>query len=464
MRYILWIMFLIAIIGLVTLNPIYGQTLKAEAWSDSEDKARSGALASLSQSIYVRVETNVIDTEGEENFQTFARTVKEITTTSNLPLLGTSYLPVERKGRDYKVTVLLDPNRALPLYEDRLNDMLSALRGAAEYLTTGADPLLRYSQLIQARSVLEEFEIHRFIYLALGGTKPFSTPMTEGQISTALHNLTAAFDDLGLALKYHSARFSNYPMIYLYYPALYPSKEVTQFSRIIHDRLSTMLRNTENIETAQYYLRSSYEVTKTGINLTLRLVNPAGKIEAAEFIKLNPPAYEHYEYMPRNFNVAQSIASGELISNKLQVQFTGIDGSDQLFFTAGDKAGFKIRSNLPVEYYIIGHNHSSEGVYSYLIELNTGFIGRINPDQTNRWIQLPEFEVTAPFGVEMLQVIASTGDLSKSLPPAKYDSKYGLYKISDDPSDAVVLTRGLRPVAKEVETTEATLNMTIVEK
>ncbi len=455
---------LLLVLSICLGSVLWGQILRAEGWGDSEDGARSGALASLSQSIYVRVETNVIDTEGEVNFRTFARTVKEITTTSNLPLLGTSYLPVEKKGKDYKITVLLDPGRALPLYEDRLNALQSALKDATQYLTADADPVLRYNQLLQARSVLEEFEIHRFIYLALGGKKPFSAPMTERQISAALHTLTAAFDDLELALKFHGARFSNYPLIYLHYPALYPSKEVTQFSRIIHDRLSTMLPSTENIETAHYYLRSSYEVTKTGINLTLRLVNPAGRIEQAEFIKLNPPAYEQYEYTPRNFNVAQSIASGELISNKLQVQFAGISGSDQLFYTAGDIAGFKIRSNLPVEYYIIGHNHSSEGVYSYLIYLGSGFIGRINPDQTNRWIQLPEFDVTAPFGVETLQVIASTGDLSKSLPPAKYDSKFGLYKISDNPSDAVFLTRGLKPVAKEVETTEATLTMTIVEK
>ncbi|MBM4403973.1 MAG: hypothetical protein FJ042_06305 [Candidatus Cloacimonetes bacterium] len=451
-------------ICLMVFCQLGGQVLKGEAWGDSEDRARNGALASLSQSIYVKVETTITATEGEENFRAFARTVKEVTTTSNLPLLGTTFTPVEKKGREFKVTVMLDPARALSLYEDRLSALQKDLDEAAQFLKDGGDAVLRYNRLIKANGELEEFDIYRFIYLALGGKKTYTVPLTQSQISSALHKLTATFDDLELALKHHITRIINYSMIYVHYPALYPSKEVTQFSRIVRDRLIAMLKVTENLEQAQYHLRSSYEITEEGMVLTLRLVSPEGKIEQAEFIRLSPPAYQAYRYMPSNFDVAQSIASGELISNKLLVQFSGLDGSDQLFFVKGDLAGFKIRANMPVEYYIIGHNYSAEGVYSYLLPLKSGFIGRINSDQVNRWIQLPEFEVIEPFGVETLQVIASTGDLSKSLPPVVRDHKNGLYKITGDPSTAVFRTRGLTPPQEEVETAEATLTMTLMEK
>jgi len=67
--------------------------------------------------------------------------------------------------------------------------------------------------------------------------------------------------------------------------------------------------------------------------------------------------------------------------------------------------------------------------------------------------------VTEPFGVETLQVIASTGSLQGSIPPYRKDN-YGLLHISNDPRDAVSLTRGLILSRKEVETTETSLTIT----
>lgn len=438
--------------------------LSAEGYGECEVTARSSALGNLSQNLYVQVEANILSVDEEVDEQVFSRIVRKINTTSNLPLLGTTFLPVTRTQRDYQVTVFLEPQNALPLYEDGLQQLHTALEEAVTYLEPNHDDLFRYNRLLKAKTDLEEFEVKRFIYLALGGSKEFSPPLTEARLSAALNELTSDFDDLQLAVEHHIEKFLPYSQVYINYPAVYPSKEVTQLSRIIHNKLVSYLQTTEQLNAADYYLRSSYEIAGNGIVLSIRLVDRKGNIQQAEVIRLNPPAYQDFDFQPRTMDLARQIETGELISNRLNVQLAGLSGSDQLFYTQGERVNLKIKANLPVEYYIIVHTHTDEGVYSYLLELSPTFTGRISADQVNRWVELAEFEVVEPFGVETLHVFASTGSLQNSLPPVEQDTQYGLYKISDNPQAAVRLTRGLRPVAREVETAETTLTVTTMER
>ena len=107
-----------------------------------------------------------------------------------------------------------------------------------------------------------------------------------------------------------------------------------------------------------------------------------------------------------------------------------------------------IKMNRPGYFYIVVHTLKKEEKYSYILDFftsndNRKFIYTVSADDVNKWIMLPEFEVVPPFGVETLQVIASTNDLFNKVPSTTYDTKTELYKISDEPKKAVALTRGL---------------------
>lgn len=440
------------------------QEIGEKGIGDTEEQARSAALANLSSRLYVQVEAKITEVSGEENYKSYARTFKEITTSSNLPILGHKFLPSEKIKKEYVVSVVLEAAKALPLYEDKLNSLLIALNEAKPLIEKNKGDSFAYEQLLSAKNKLEEFDTHRFIYRALGGRKEFLAPFTEGQLATALNALLSDFEDLEQALKVSVKKLAKYSKIYAFYPSVYPSEEVTGFSRAVHGYLLTLLATTEKPEAAQFYLRSSYEIHKSGINLTLRLIDLKANILESVLIKLKPKAYADYEVQPKTYDLAQQIATGEIISNKLNISLAGLDGNSQLFFTKGQTAQFKIKANLPAEYFIVVHTHTREGVYSYLLELSPTFTKRIPAEDTNRWMILDPFEVVAPFGVETLQVFATTGDISKMLPPVKRDPITGLYKISDNPRDAVALTRGLKPKAKQVETTEANLTITTMEK
>lgn len=458
-KYLMVILFMISFINNLFANP-----LSAIGYGDNEEQAKRDALSNLSNNLYVHVDVAITSILGEEDGKAYSRIVKQVTTESNLPLLGTRFLPVEKQSKGYKITVSLEPEQAVPLYRNKLHSLHNTLTTLSIYLKPTHDSELRYDRLLEAKKHLEEYENLRYIYLALNGEINFQAPMTLEQINKVLYELTNEYDDLTLALKLSSDKMKTYEDIYIFYPSVYPSKETTQFSRVVKNILTSYLQTIENVENARYYLLTSYEIFKNGISLNLRLINNKGNILESDIIKLNSKAYKHYEYQPKTIDLAQQIEMGELISNKLNVQISGIYGSNQLFYTKDEIVQLKIKSNLPVEYFIIVHTHNDQGVYSYLLELNPAFINRIPIDQCNRWIKLPEFQVQEPFGVETLHVFASTGNIKRMLPSVKFDNNTGLYTISDNPVQAILLTRGLKPVSHKIVVAETSLTLTTMSK
>lgn len=458
MKQIAWLLILLGLAG-----GLFSLSLSAEGYGGSEESARSSALANLSQLLYVRVDARVTDLLREENSKVFERTVKEVTTSSNLPILGASFSVEKQKKNEYKVKVLLDPQRALPLYGEKLSILQQRLAQTGMYLEPTGDAALRFEKLLQARRDLEEFELYRFIHLTLGGKAYVDPPFSEQFVDKALHELISVFSDLDLGLKLNVGPFSEYEMIFVFYPSVYPSDETTGFARAVRDRLQGLLASCERPESAAWYLRSSYDIKEDRIDLHLRLTDKNGSVVRSALVTFGPQAYRQYEYEPRTLDIAKLMDMGELVSNDLSVKLQGAGGANQLFFTKGQKVQLQIKANLPCDYYIVVHSHTGWGIYSYLLELGRDPVGRISADLCNRWVELPEFEVTDPFGVETLQVIASTGSLQESIPPYRRDT-YGLLRISNDPRDAVALTRGLALVRKEVETTEANLTITTLEQ
>jgi len=125
--------------------------------------------------------------------------------------------------------------------------------------------------------------------------------------------------------------------------------------------------------------------------------------------------------------------------------------------------------NSPGYFYVASHNTTEN--MSYLLELNESqgkraFLRYVNADEVNRWLSLGEFEVTAPFGTENLQLIASSKDLINNLPSVKFDPELELYVVgAKSAEDAVIKTRGLKPKrSKKVKSSEATLTVTMMAK
>lgn len=135
--------------------------------------------------------------------------------------------------------------------------------------------------------------------------------------------------------------------------------------------------------------------------------------------------------------------SGVIVSNDFKGVIKTNKGSRNDIFYAGDEVEIYVLLNRTGYYYVLGKMNIDGEEQTYILDIEeaTGmdkFVGHVSGENSNKWISLGAFEVEAPFGVENLQLIASSKPF-ESLPQHYYDDKYGYYFL-----DKKNETRGLK--------------------
>ena len=231
------------------------------------------------------------------------------------------------------------------------------------------------------------------------------------------------------------------------------------------DNVERQLKTKQDVLEGEYQLKGSYEIINDGVSVTYRVIDPRGATAATRIAKLSLEAVKNIEYQPASLDFDKLLHEGYVVSNDFKAQLNTNHGKDGLVFTAGEMVELFAKMNNPGYFYLVSHNTTD--AMSYVLELNEAqgkraFLRYVNADEVNRWLSLGEFEVSAPYGVENLQMVASSKDLIDHLPNVKYDPKLELYVVSAaSTSDAVAKTRGLKPKRTEgVKSSEATLTFT----
>jgi len=469
-------LFYLAVLCLMlSIMQLCAVTLSATGFGDSPEQAKANALNELSSRIYVKVQSTLIDINSEESYNikqhSYAKIFKEITLESNLPIMGAEYsAPIKQHGQ-YSITTSLNSETALPLYEAKQKDLIKEMQIAKTAISGTQSTEVSYQQLLAAKALLESYTIINLIYTALGGKLEQEAPFTENEISNAIAKLQQAYDDLQFALKSAAHSFSTFKNVYPYYSSVYPSDEVTQFSRLVQSTLANLVNSVSEPQKANYYLTSSYEIMADKLVLNLRLIDKNGSLKAGSVLNLNPPAYRNTDYLPKSLDIAKAITMKELITSDLSIELSTLQGKNILLYTAGQEVKLMVKANQPCQFYIASHVHQADDkVYSYLLELypnaanDARFIYNIPAENCNRWIMLSDFVAKEPFGVEILHIIATTGEIEKMIPSTKIDKETGLYKLSDKPREAIVAMRGLTPKAKGTETAESNLTLTVMKE
>lgn len=461
----LWLT-LAAFISILQLCAI---VLSGSGVGDTPEQAKNNALSELSSTIFVQVQSKLVETNSEENYRLSSKTLKEITLESNLPIMGAEYsIPTKQKGR-YTVIASLNSLTALPIYETKLKALTVELEQAKSVLSATQSDEVVYQQLLTAKTLLETFTVYKLIYSSLGGNFQQQAPYTESEVNSSITRLQQSYDDLQFALKSIAQTFGSYKNIYAHYPSVYPSDEVTQFARVVRTNLTNLLSSVDEPLKADYNLVSSYEILNDKIVQNMRLIDKQGNLRAEAILNLNPPAYQNTDYRPKSLDIAQAIEMRELVSDKLRIELSTLQGKNRQLFIKGQEVKFMVKANQPCQFYIASHVYQyDETVYSYLLSLypsasgDARFAYRIGAEDCNRWIELSAFDATDPFGVEILQVFATTGEIEVMIPSTEFDQATGLCKLSDKPKEAIVAMRGLKPKSKGVETAEGCLTLTIM--
>lgn len=462
----------ITLLLLLSLQPAVAAEIVGEGRGATEAAARKDALADLSSRISVTVKSNfksnqklnVLTVNNKKAEVTSQSVVNSVETNSELPILGADF-SLGAEGGQVTAKVVLDSAKSLPLYERRLDELrgrMSALNGRVAKEKTGS---LQYAAIMDLLTLQDEFKKLNTVLSYLGGRVQISV-VDEDALQQQLRAARTAVDSLDLAAQLLAEGMGD-SVVYIFPARAGNSNEITQFSAIMRDKLSSYLKTAQTPREAAFTLLGQYEETGDGIDITYRLLDDSALAQKTNSVHLAKTAYAGIVTVPKTTDFDQLLKAGVAMTGNLRAEVSTNQGSRDLLFQEGDEIELMVKLSEQGYFYVVGHTVKDSEKSSYLVELREveaprKFVYFVNADDANKWISIGKFQIGAPFGVEALQVYSSNKDLAASLPSAKLDAASGLYLLAAaDQQAGIVKTRAIfKKAAKTAQTSEASLMFT----
>ncbi len=463
----LCVLIIVSLVLVFTHHYAYAIELSGKGYGKTEFEAKKSALADLSSAIQIEVQSEFESIEREVN-QKFVSDIKQyIKVKSDLPILGASYKKLKSKP-DVLISALLRSEKAIPLYQAKLRELALIIKDSIKAVNT-LPPGQKHATLQELLVDIDQFNKYSLVALMLGAEGIPSIDITRAEVMSRIKQLEASVGSVDLAARI-IAKGMDEQGIYVYPPTTRDSHEVTQLGSVIRDKVSAHLNTVQTPQSARYTLNGSYEIAEGKIELVYYLVDRNANTVKSRVLTLAPESYKGYQYKPQSVSFDKLLHEGLMVSNDFRVELASDKGTTDLLYRGGEEFELVVKANRAGYFYLVGHVIKKKEKYSYLMELQEGqgdrkFIYFINADDANKWISLGAFDVVKPFGVESLQMIASTDDLMGRVPKAQYDRKTELYIIDSDPAKGVTKTRALKKKkSKKALNAENVLMFTTMEK
>ena len=465
------------------------RTILAVGSGLSESEARSDALSALSMALYSQIESlvetkeYVLEADGQVT-ETESSISQNSIVSTNLPILGAeiSIAPrisydENRKRNIYLMDAILKASTALPLYEEELKKLSTLMADAESILEKTADTLLRMKQLSQLLSYSLQYEKLAYVAHALGSLNIPPVEYSPYAIEAELLKLRSVNDSYERAAE-NLTRTVMQDNVHIYPAKLNGSGGITEFSEQLSLAISNVLksRSVSDPKKAKYFLIGTYTLKddgNSGIYVTYRLEDRNGNVLSISMEELLPSAYEGQRFIPVAYDFQKQLERGNSIDTGFSVDIRINGMKDYLTFKTEDELTIEVRASAPCYFYVVGYvfNEQDE-TFSYLFPLTLDasgkemFIHRVSPEDVNKWIIInPSYggnvlpiEIIEPYGVEMLQVYASTDRnyqaFLDTVPGFQETEDY--YLVADDPEEGLMLTRALN-VKNITDQTEGTV-------
>lgn len=443
--------------------------------------AEQSAQESLASQLYVKVESQTdtkLDNQGGNLFNFSAKTQ------TNIKLIGAE-LSCNRskyKGGRYDCTAKMQATRSAKLYQVEINRIAEVIKSNYKVLEKSL-PATKISQLNTLLNDLQTFEKLSLVYNLLqpNGTLPdlaTNAPLLQQQLNQIQQQPNSLEQLAQLVAQELSTSKSQSPgrtNVFIAPPQSIGSQEVTPFSSIFYQMLKAQVPNNKevtSIEQADYRLSSIYQTNATHMDITFILTDKQGNNIFTRVWQLQSEVYAKWRTKPQLLDFDKLLHQGYVVNTKFKVDVQTNKGSRNILFVEGETAKVLVKLNRSGYIYILGHSKNDELEQSYLLELTDeaapyAFELYISPENTNKWLDISDggFEISAPFGMDSLEVFASETSFikNKALPSVTYDGDYHI--VSKNLKQAVVLTRGLKKKkSKKSQTAEAVIMMTTTSK
>ncbi|HZJ87972.1 MAG TPA: hypothetical protein VFC80_02335 [Sphaerochaeta sp.] len=442
---------------------------QASGSGPTEEIARQEALSTLSSILYTQV-TSIIETRDfvtmidSEVGAAVADFAKHIQVSTELPILGASFRSTVDSHGQHHVMAFLDGETSLALYEQEVERLTSLINAVDLPLIAQGNSLQQEQELAALLSYYGEYEKLLFVTGALGGEYIPALQTSRYEIERALAKAEGIIDSYQKAARVLAAQIKG-ERIYVYPPKLDNSGAVTEFAELLAWAMQDALgsQSVYNPELAHLYMVGSYTLEdegEQGIHVSYRLEDRSGAVLNTAMALLLPAAYAGQRYIPLAYDFQKQLERGEAVDTAFRADIRINGMQDYLSFHRGDELIIEVQANQPCYFYIVGYVFTEEGEeLAYLFPLQLDAVGkdifarRISADQVGKWVSVnPSYgrhtlpiEIIEPYGVEMLQVYASTDRSYQrfldTIPGFRETAEY--YIISEDPNAGLSLTRAL---------------------
>ena len=428
-------------------HAMLANTLSGVGFAQTNVEAKKEALVDLSQVIKSEVRSTFESITKVDGKKGSARSISDIKISSNLPILGAEFSYIDR-ALEVEAHVKLTPKKVRKLYVKKLENLNMEISSLLKELKGLKTYDLKYKLYGDIFSLLNEYDRYESVAIIIGVDNIKRPPVTKAKVKVELAKLNSHIDSISMACDILGKKFDE-DKIYVYPPLLQNTTTASEFSSIFLKQLKAKIKASKTPMDALYILVGEYTLSKNTLVLNYELLDSkTNEIKKSQTITINKKAYKNLKTKPVNIEFDTLLNSGIAVSSDIKVHLNSNRGNQNLLFRDGDEVELFVKLNKMGYFYIVGYTQTSEGRFSYLLELQEGdgmskFVKFVNADDASRWISLGEFSVGAPFGVESIQVIASNKKIT-SLPHAMYDENSGYYVISKDIQKALYHTRGLK--------------------
>lgn len=444
-----YIFFTISVLFIPT-KLLYAYEIAGEGHGKNIEKARNDALSTLAKNIYVMVESKTFhyqSSKGEDEFHVESKHV------TSVPLLRAKF-SCNEDSANYLCVATLDSKISLQAYEQKITEIVNNINAnyaklsfieknkKGELLLDINAQYIQYQKLLLVGNILSQWK------LSFPKPKP-----TAQKISSLITEQVSSIKSLKMAAKFLTKDITQTD-IYVKPVTLKSSTEITPFASALAQEVKSNLHTVRFPRNANYILEGGYIENTDSIQVSYSLSDRFGDTLKSVVVNLQPQSYKNYRTKPLAPDFDQLLHNGYAVSSKFKVHLVTNKGMRDLVFQSGETVKLLMKMNRSGYFYLVGHTKNRESEQSYLLELGNGigdrrFISYVNADDVNKWISLGKFEVDEPFGIESLQLMASTGDAYGKLPSYQYESNGGYYVISNNIKKGIRKTRGLKKMKEK---------------
>lgn len=433
------------LIYFILIFSIFSRNISQIGYGNTKEEAKKDALAFLSQTISVDVKSTFFDKAILTNEKYLEEKEKNIYLKSNLPLLGVLF-NVSTLEDGFMVEAILT-NESLEVYELELNRLKKEISSLKILYETSKNKGNTLKEIIRN---IENYNRYLLVYSFISDNYDYYDFLEVSSFKVQLKNIENNYSLLTDAVNSVFEMY-DYNNIYVSPPSMVNSDIISPFGKVIQKNIEASLEDRLNsLDKASFFLRGTYEIFENIMLVDYKLYDLEGKIKETYIFNLEKEAYNKYEFDTTN-SFDKLLKDGYIVSNDFFIDIQSSRGKVDLLFTNKDSFELLVKSNRACYFYLLGHTFFDDIKYSYLVDFNEGvnnrkFVYYIDSDNINKWISLGEFIITKPYGVEALQIMASTSDIIDSIPKNYYDYSLGLYLLGENPNKNL---DNVRAVAKK---------------